>query len=276
MNRKLLFLYAVALAAAAAWAAWFLLSQREPAYNGKSLSAWIDQRYRYLPNARDLPDLAKAEEAQDAIRQIGTNALPSLLAMVRTRDSAIKKRLLAFNQRQNILRVPLKPASYYHSRATYGFGALRSAARPAVPALIELLQDPDKEVRASAASCLALLGPNAREAVPALMQTLNAEGNGWGPVLIDSMMALGAIHSDPEKVIPLLLEYVDGPRKQWNYAVPAMEALTRYREQATSAVPAILPYLNDPDESHRSAADAALCAIDPQGTDRARRAALAK
>lgn len=146
-----------------------------------------------------------------------------------------------------------------------------SAAKPAVPALIGLLHDKDQQVRSSAAQCLSLIGPDAAGAVPALIQTLTAEGNGYGPVLINSMLALGAIHSEPESVVPVLLQYVDGPRKDWNYSSPAMNALGRYREKAKSAVPAILSFLTDPDENRRSSADAALCAIDPQAAARLQR-----
>ena len=181
--------------------------------------------------------------------------------MVRARDSLIKNELLVLNRWQKVLKVPFKPAAYYHGRATLGFGALGPIAKPGVPALIELLSDRDQEVRAAAAVCLSQIGPDAKEAVPALIQTLNREGNGWGPVLLNSMLALGAIHSDPDTVIPLLLEYVDGPRKEWNYCGYAMDALGRYREKAKSAVPAILPYLNDPDPSRSFSADAALCRI---------------
>jgi HEAT repeat protein len=261
MSKKLLISCAVALSAATVWVVFFLISHREPAYQGKTLNAWMEQSSRYLSADRKSPDRAKRDEAEAAIRQIGTNALPTLLGMVRAKDSALKTKLLVLGRRQHIFKLPFKPATYYHARATYGFGALGPMAKPAVPALIESLRDKDKDVRAAAASCLALMDTEAKEAVPALIQTLNAEGNGWGPVLINSMMALGSIHSDPETVIPLLLEYVSGPRKEWNYCGPAMDALGRYREKAKSAVPAILPYLDDPDKSHRFSADAALCLI---------------
>jgi HEAT repeat protein len=274
MSRKPLMLGSIGLAAVLVWAAWFFLKHREPVYQGKTLNAWMEQCNKYLLASKNSPELAKREEAQAAIRQIGTNALPALLGMVRARDSALKAKLIALGRQQTLFKLPFKPAGYYHGKATWGFGALGAAAKPAVPALIELLQDKDKEVRASAATCLSLIGPDAKDAVPALIQALNREGNGWGPVLIDSMMALGAIGAEPQTVVPLLLEYVDGPRKEWNYCIPAMDALGRYRGKATSAVPAILPYLNDPDATRRWYADAALCAIDPDGTVRARSKAL--
>jgi HEAT repeats len=261
MGRKRLILFASLLLAAAAGATWFVLSHREPAYQGKSLNAWMDQSAKYRSWDPNSANRAKAEEAQAAIRHIGTNALPALLAMVRARDSALKSKLVELGRRQSLFKLPFKPATYYQGRATYGFGPLGAMAKPAVPALIESLSDKDKSVRAAAATCLSLIGPEAKEAVPALIQALNREGNGWGPVLINCMLALGCIHADPDTVIPLLLEYVNGPRKEWNYCDPAMYALGRYREEAKSAVPAILPYLNDPDPGHRSYADGALCLI---------------
>jgi HEAT repeat protein len=273
-RRKLLLLGAVALAAAGVGIVWTALSHREPVYHGKSLTAWMDQMYRCQLSARTFPELAKAEEARTAIHEIGTNALPSLIRMVRARDSQFKKALLALAANQSVFGLPFKSADYYHNRATWCFRALGRDAKPAFPALIELLHDPDRKVQASAATCLCMLGPEARDAVPALVQTLERGRIGDGPVLIEAMLALGAIHSDPEAVLPVLLEYVNGSRKDWNYSAPAMDALGRYREQARSTVPAILPYLKDPDQSHSSSADAALCKIDPRGTEQARRKAL--
>jgi HEAT repeat protein len=271
MKRRVAILCAVVLAGALGGLAWHGLGSHGPAYQGKPLSAWMDEWNKYLLANRGSPDRAKRDQALAAIRQIGSEALPALLSMAGAKDSALKKRLIALANKQSLLRLRLHPADYYHARATYGFSALGSAAKPAVPALIRLLHDQDRQVRASAAQCLSLIGPEAADAVPALIQTLNAEGNGYGPVLINSMLALGAIHSEPETVLSLLLEYVNGPRKDWNYSASAMDALGRYRERARAAVPAILPFLTDPDESHRSSADAALCAIDPQAAARAQK-----
>ena len=270
MKRRVTVLCVVALAVAVGGLGWVWLGSHEPAYQGRPLSVWMDEWNKYLLANQGSPDRARRDQAQAAIRQIGSNALPTLLSMAGATDSALKKRLIALANKQSLVKLRLHPADYYHARATCGFSALGPTAKPAVPALIRLLHNQDRQVRASAAQCLSLIGPEAADAVPALIETLNAEGNGYGPVLINSMLALGAIHSDPERVVPFLLQYVNGPRKDWNYNAPAMDALGRYRERARSAVPAILPFLSAPDESHRSSADAALCAIDPQAAARAR------
>jgi HEAT repeat protein len=271
MSRGVCVVCAVALMGALVCIACFYFTPHYPAYQGKSLTTWLDQDAKYLLAEQKSSDRVKRDQAEAAIRHIGTNALPTLLSMVRARDSALKKRLIALVNKQSVIRFHFRRAEYCHAKATYGFGALGPAARPAVPALIRLLHDQDKEVRAAAAQCLSLIGADARDAVPALIRALNEEGNGYGPVLLNSMLALGAIHSEPEVVVPLLVEYLNGSRKDWNYGASAMDALSRYREKAKPAVPAILPFLNDPDESHRSSAEAALCAIDPQAAAQARK-----
>ena len=106
--------------------------------------------------------------------------------------------------------------------------------------------------------------------MPALIQALNKEGNGYGPFLINSMEALHNIHSYPELVVPVLREYLDGPRTNWNYSAPTMLALHGYGAQAKSVVPAILPFLNDPDPSKRAYAEMALSSIDPQALTQAK------
>lgn len=262
MKRKAAIIYVAACAGAVVGLLWICVTPHEPTYEGRALSSWMD-------DYQNSPDGAKRGRAEAAIQQIGANGLPTLLRMAGAKDSALKSKLLVLAHKQSFIRFRFKTADYYHARATYGFGALGPAAKPTVPALIGLLQDKDRQVRASAAQCLSLIGPEATDAVPALIQALNEEGNGYGPVLINSMVALGAIHSEPEIVVPLLLEYVNGPRKDWNYNASAMDALGRYREKAKSAVPAILPFLSDTDEGHRSSADAALCAIDPQAAAQA-------
>ena len=260
-TRRLPVLCGAVFVVAFAIVTWLCFRQPEPTYQGKALSFWIDQQSAAVDT----------QEAIDAIRHIGTNAIPPLLGMVRKKDSAFKKRLITLGKKQSVIDLDLHPARYYHAKASCGFSILGPAAKPAVPALIALLHDNDKEVRASAAQCLAILGPDAREAVPALVQLLHDEGNGYGPVLLNAMNALGSIHAEPETVLPVLLDYVNGSKSNWNYHLAAISALGAYREEAKSVVPAILPFLNDPDPVRRRFADAALWLIDPQAAAAAAR-----
>ena len=51
-------------------------------------------------------------------------------------------------------------------------------AQDTVPALVELLKDPDKDVRREAASALGRLGRAAQAAVPALVRAASGTGGG--------------------------------------------------------------------------------------------------
>jgi HEAT repeat protein len=65
-----------------------------------------------------------------------------------------------------------------------------------VPVLIELLRDADPDVGADAAYALARIGPEARAAVPALLDTLRRKDPGGGRLREAAADALGRI--DPE------------------------------------------------------------------------------
>src|SRR5262245_38689092 len=59
---------------------------REPSYHGRSLSDWLEA-------LEQKEDIEGAAEARVALRQMGTNALPHLLSMLRTKDSRFKSLL---------------------------------------------------------------------------------------------------------------------------------------------------------------------------------------
>jgi HEAT repeat protein len=61
-----------------------------------------------------------------------------------------------------------------------------------VPAFIKCLEDRHELVRAGAADCLGFLGTNARPAIPALLQLVEASGND-PQVRFSAQMALGKI-----------------------------------------------------------------------------------
>jgi hypothetical protein len=136
------------------------LQQREPVEQGKQLSAWLDQYGTPLAE-QDSGREERREQAVAAIQKIGTNALPSLVRMVGTKDSAIIDKTV-------VRMFHLQSENDYHTRAIQGFDVLGSVAKPAVPDLIKSLGDKSPGVRACAASCLGLIGPEAKAAVPDL------------------------------------------------------------------------------------------------------------
>src|SRR5437660_1515372 len=110
-----------------------VLTPREPEYQGKPLSVWLEG---YDWNAGPSYTTIK-RDTDEAIRHIGTNAIPALLKMLRLRDSKVKKSLAALIDRQKLARIKVPPSwrdtSKTTFRAMFAFVALGSSASNAVP-----------------------------------------------------------------------------------------------------------------------------------------------
>jgi len=59
--------------------AWLLSLPREPVYGGRRLTSWMNQYQRYLLARPGTVGAGQRDEALNAIREIGTNALPTHL-----------------------------------------------------------------------------------------------------------------------------------------------------------------------------------------------------
>lgn len=146
--------------------AWQTLHFGEPRYQGKRLSAWLADL--------DLQSANSPEKALQAVRAIGTNGFPVLLRMVSARDSFWKRQLLAINERQSVMTMRLSRAGVCRHRAVQGYGALGAAAKGAVASLINVLEsEKSTEVRMDLVAALAAIGPEARPAVPVLLKMVN-------------------------------------------------------------------------------------------------------
>jgi len=83
MRKRVYIALAVVLVALAGVIAWQALREREPVYQGKGLRVWL-REYRLGLNT------GASKVAADAVRHIGTNALPTLLEMLGAKDSKLK------------------------------------------------------------------------------------------------------------------------------------------------------------------------------------------
>jgi hypothetical protein len=90
------------------------------------------------------------------------------------------------------------------------------------------------------------------------------------------MMALGQIHRKPEIVLPRLLEFLNGDRKDWGYQSFALDAVGRYRTDAKELAPVIMTFLGDADASRKSSAESALIMVDPELAQKTFRARYAR
>lgn len=125
----------VVLALAAIGALSYATRTSEPSFQGRALSRWLSD----IENAHEDRE---AEPAMNAVRQIGTNAIPYLLGMMRVEDSKLKETFITLFARAHIFRIRIPDASRKHLRAMFGFEALGAQASSAVPELKELVNNP--------------------------------------------------------------------------------------------------------------------------------------
>ena len=108
MHKPLPLALAAVVIVALGSAVWFAsrAPDREPVYKGKRLSVWLEH---YGPGWAGCPEDLKTEEArqiEEAVRQIGTNAIPTLLHMLRKKDFAVVSKLLEWRQSPYLIRIP--------------------------------------------------------------------------------------------------------------------------------------------------------------------------
>jgi hypothetical protein len=157
--RILLLIFVIAVVGGIAWLA---SKPDDPVYQGRHLSEWVDDNYQsHLAVSR--PGLSKGaqERAENAIRHIGTNALPTLLKMIRYTDSPLKKEIMALADKQRLITVSIYNEDYYHDSAYTAFMVLGPVAKPVVPNLVGLLTDKHSSVQTNAADLLVLIDPEA-------------------------------------------------------------------------------------------------------------------
>src|SRR6266404_522741 len=118
MRKGLQIALVVFLVAIASLVMWQVFHNREPAYQGKRLTVWIDEFAKswLFPDARG--------EAQAAIREIGTNALPLLLQWTAAQDSVLKKKVMVLVARQRLFKISMPSEDDYDP--WLGTGGLRA------------------------------------------------------------------------------------------------------------------------------------------------------
>jgi hypothetical protein len=155
----------ILLAAAAGIIAAFIHKPAQPTHAGKPLSYWLRQHWLNRGTDSDLPEWkAKRDEAESAIRSIGTNAVPHLIAMANhdppTWTYTVLRRLPSWVGRlvgeSGILdKDPARDAEI-------GFRILGTNAQAAIPQMARLMADKTHPHRARATAVnLSYLGPAA-------------------------------------------------------------------------------------------------------------------
>jgi len=242
--------YLLRIAAAITLVMWVAGCQQEPLYQGKPVTYWLDQL--------DLkPD---ASEPREALRQIGTNAIPILINRLRSKAPLSSRLVERYSFRWNWARRENErgeaAANRRRASAAIGFVVLGDSARDSVPTLLKLIRSERIESTSISAmvDSVGAIGPAASEAVPCLVGLLPPAPCQYFTRRA-ACEALGSIHSKPELAIPALIKATSG--HPW-IRPAAVEALAQFGEDARPALRVFEQGLQDPDENVRQSCTNAL------------------
>jgi tetratricopeptide (TPR) repeat protein len=141
------------------------LVPREPSYQGKPLSYWLLRAAE--SGAFYNPKDPQVVECREAIRSIGTNAIPTLLRILKAKDSPVKRAVMNLAEKQSYVALPIHSVEEHSPKAVIGFYLLGDLATNAVPALIEIYKhSPSPSSRAIAGNELMRLYPAKSVSVP--------------------------------------------------------------------------------------------------------------
>jgi|GEM_PF-3395183 len=254
----------------------------EPSYQGKTLSAWLDD-YGAGPKG-----YKPSPQADEALRHIGTEAAPFLLELLhKTNTPAVDEELrqigdgtLNGTNTSNFI-----PASWFHWKAYLGFQALGPEGKSAIPDLTKLSHDdPDgisfypsiggmKRIDTVAAlannsSSYVTLGDSAAFDDGKTIRNTNRVFFGdfvmrnTKPFLVDGEIAAWSLAAIGADAIPSLMELLDDPSPHLKQR--AAEALGLAGSAAEPAVPTLVKLLGDSDFAVRQRVADALGEIGKQ------------
>ena len=213
-----------------------LVGPKVPVYQGKTLYAWAEDLQKAQQNFSDRERSKKVETATTAIRAIGTNAIPFVMADIRARVTFRDRVVNWLATRARFLKLQPKKIEDRWGRAISALQALGPMAKPCLPELIALTSINIGYTQ----DALMAVGPDALPAFSNLItqskypQTGNLIGALANSVYADrikpeqasltlpylvqvfrssdthaawySAQAFGAIHQHPELCVPLLVD----------------------------------------------------------------------
>jgi HEAT repeat protein len=265
---------------------------REPDYGGKSLSQWLEPYTTHPRTTRPTP------EAVEALRNIGTNAIPYLLKWICYEKPPWRR---AVDRLWPKIPSRLRPLVNEHQTqrafaALNGFRILGNQAKPATPELVRLANATKaKDGTHLAVLALAYTGQDGVDALAAMLQD-SAGANQYRAQVLESIATAHSYGTDVSAAIPGILACLGGESEYMSRcadqfllyripldprhlippvtnALPNLNASTQVAtlrilgslgETARPAVPVIIDLLNSGDARTRKAATNALHHIDPE------------
>jgi HEAT repeat protein len=188
---------------------------KEVNYQGKTVTYWAKKAAHGDGTARA------------ALNSLGSNAIPDLVVMLHTEDSALHKRVWAVQPKlpqraRNLLWRKLGPplASEDRIEAARALGGLGTNAEAAVPFLAQALNDPNNQVSYDVAAAMGQIGA---ASTPWLIEATKDFDPNRRRAIVG---AIGQIGPGAEAAVPKLIELLQDPdgmvRQRAAYALNAI------------------------------------------------------
>lgn len=264
----------------------FLRPAPEPVYQGKSVSEWIDGRPVSIKGAVGFSSFVQPfkNDEREAVRALGTSAVPAVIERLRRRDSGVRRLLVTWAAKQNVVHVHFRPPAYWlNSRGLEAAQILGPDAASAVPYIRPFLNDTNVSLRVHALNAIGRIGTNAQSAAPELFKVLRSDPerslrlnalDTLGYIRLPANLAFDAvanamsdpnydvrIHAmqwfmgravDPAKLAPVMIKQLQNPDPL--FQTLAMRELCWMKNDATNAIPLVEQLLGSTDLQVRLAA----------------------
>ncbi len=277
-----------------------IASPPELSYQGKTLGEWIVPFCRQTSVGLNAPagpqHFEELQPTRRAVSQIGTNALPYLIAALNRREPTLHRAIRQLADKQPYAALKLTDPRVLRIRAIRAMAILGPEARPAIPSLTAQLSDPFlSEHAAYALSGMGADGmralvdqftnaaPAARMQIATTLMSPNSVYRGENatsaatnpipaPLLIEGLCLIARDPTSPfcvfaiqylgtfgpaaSNAVPALLAVLENPNPMWRRV--AIRALGQIKAQPDLVIPALTNFLSHPDFGTRMAAVSAL------------------
>lgn len=221
-----------------------MLLRREPRYEGRSLTSWLQQC-----DETPLMETQRLADAQQAVRSMPVSrVLPKLLKLVEAKDDPASLWVIAASDKFHLKFLKWHSAEDFQQLGIAGFEAVGTNAASAVKELTGLLQD--KKHAFTAVRCLVSLGG------PAEMPMCQALTNENPQVRQFAASQLAWVFDSTEAYINHLTNSLDDPDAGVRFA--AVQGIGSQTESPDLAIPVLVRTLEKNDGSISSQAASAL------------------
>jgi HEAT repeat protein len=234
--------------------AWLTAYRAQPRHEGISARAWLEDLVR--------PDRDRKAAAADAFQAMGAAAVPGLAKALNRRESPVRRALQWATANLATIDLDIVPAAQYRIEALNALARMGATARPAVPALLGVLEDgPDPpEARAIQAILTAMDADMIAELLPVLertedLQVVRVTLATWNELLSPALVRADVLTAVRSRAIGYLAWSDD------QVVIAAVSVLGRLKTEGATAIPHLIEVLRTPSRTTGPVAEQVVLAL---------------